>query len=288
MSTLSLEKISTIERENLLIHIWLRAQQSPETRKKYERILKAFLKFAGKTSLLDIRAPVINVFLSSIASKRHVKTVAGYRAALSSLFTSLTYNGYRTDNPIAHVKKYKVTVEDIFRYLPPEVMDSVIEAAKPGRDRALIKIMYWTGMRVSETISLSLSNFIVGYEVVDIVVTGKGNKTRRIRISKSKFVDLMEELDKFGDGLIDKNAPLFLSNRQTRISRCQVWRILVSAGEKTGVKIAPHFCRHSHATTALKRGASLKSVQRSLGHESIVTTSRYQHLIDEKSPSDYI
>lgn len=285
-----IQNVSSVDRENRLITIWLRTYKSQATREHYSRVIRKFLKYANIGSIQEVKYVHINLFLTSIEGRWSAKTAALNRAALSSLFTAMVSYGYIKENPFSHVKKIKVKEEDIFRFLPAEVVSKIIETAEPGRNKALVKILYWTGMRISETLSLDLENFIVGYQRVDIVVTGKGNKTRKVTISKEKFDDIMSELKSEGEGLIVRNEPIFKSSRGSRLSRVQAWRIIkaISINAGVGNMVAPHWFRHSHVTNSLRNGAPLKAVQRNVGHESIKSTARYQHLADDEISSDYL
>ena len=152
------------------------------------------------------------------------------------------------------------------------------------RNKAIIEVMYGCGLRVSEVISLNISDIYVKDEFVRII--GKGDKERLVPIGKKTLKELM--LYTRGERLHQDIKPkfsdkVFISARGTSLTRQSVFLLVKSLAEKAGIKktISPHTLRHSFATHLLEGGADLRAVQQMLGHSSISTTEIYTHVSDE-------
>ncbi|MBQ5924753.1 MAG: tyrosine-type recombinase/integrase, partial [Alistipes sp.] len=152
-----------------------------------------------------------------------------------------------------------------------------IRSAKGCRDSAIVEVLYSTGLRVSELVTLRLSDLFFGEGYVRVV--GKGDKQRLVPIgsaARDKIQLYMEERK-------PKSASemtLFLNNRGKPLTRVMVFNIIRQAAERAGItkNISPHTLRHSYATHLLQGGANIRQVQELLGHESITTTEVYTHL----------
>lgn len=150
-----------------------------------------------------------------------------------------------------------------------------------GRNLAMLETLYSCGLRVSELVSLKISNLHLEEEYIK--VTGKGNKERLVPIGKSAVKLLKNYISKVRVHLpIKKNAGdyIFLNRRGSPISRVMVFYIIKDLSSKAGIrkKLSPHTFRHSFATHLVEGGADLRAVQEMLGHESITTTEIYTHI----------
>lgn len=152
------------------------------------------------------------------------------------------------------------------------------------RNKAIIEVMYGCGLRVSEVISLNISNIYIKDEFIKVI--GKGDKERLIPIGKKTLKELMLYIR--GERLHQDIKPkfsdkVFISARGTSLTRQSVFLLIKSLAEKAGIKktISPHTLRHSFATHLLEGGADLRAVQQMLGHSSISTTEIYTHISDE-------
>ena len=154
------------------------------------------------------------------------------------------------------------------------------------RDRALLEMLYSTGVRVSEMVGGNILDLDFTSEVFR--VRGKGNKERLVPVGSPALEALREWLvqreqlliERAGRGRDVDKAPLFLNGRGSRISARSVERLVKGYGERAGISqiVTPHALRHSYATHLLEMGADLRSVQELLGHASLSTTQRYTHL----------
>ncbi|HZV83150.1 MAG TPA: tyrosine-type recombinase/integrase, partial [Geobacteraceae bacterium] len=152
------------------------------------------------------------------------------------------------------------------------------------RDRAMLELLYATGLRVSELVSLRLTdlNLVAGY----LVTSGKGEKERLVPVGDSAgkvladyLLTARKELDRKGDSRV-----LFLSRLGTKMSRQAFWNIIKKRAQQAGIRkgISPHTLRHSFATHLLENGADLRSVQLMLGHADLSTTQIYTHVSRER------
>lgn len=154
---------------------------------------------------------------------------------------------------------------------------ALLQAPKKIQDRLIVKLLYATGIRVSELCSLNVMD--IGKN--SMKVKGKGSKERVVPI----FEKIIDELDLFlhqrkeEEREID-TMPLFTTSRCLRIGRTSVWKIVKDAAKQAGLQktVSPHTLRHSYATHLLERGADLRIIQELLGHSSIATTEKYVHL----------
>jgi integrase/recombinase XerD len=148
------------------------------------------------------------------------------------------------------------------------------------RDKAILELLYATGMRVSELCDLNLNDLSDTF----VKVRGKGNKERVVPVGKKAIEAVDYYLIHFRGECVDENGPLFVSNTGKRIDRMTVWKQVKLYAKKAGItkEISPHTLRHSFATHLLERGADLRLIQDMLGHEDIATTDRYTHVTGER------
>lgn len=167
-----------------------------------------------------------------------------------------------------------LTVKEIER-----IIDSITPyTAKGRRDRAMLELLYSCGLRVSELISLRMSDLFFGEGYIRVI--GKGDKQRLVPIGSTARERIMLYLDDRREKEKRDTDTLFLNNRGGKLTRIMVFLILRQAVENAGIDktVSPHTLRHSFASHLIAGGASIRQVQEMLGHESIVTTEIYTHL----------
>ena len=188
------------------------------------------------------------------------------------------------DNPAALLKMPKLgkhfpdilTVEEI------DAMEAAIDVStyEGCRNRAIVEVMYSCGLRVSEVVSLRISNLFLQEEY--IMVEGKGSKQRLVPISETAITLIRDYLAVRGDVNVKSDAEdiLFLNRRGSGMSRVMIFYIVKDLCEQCGIhkNISPHSLRHSFATHMLEGGANIRAIQQLLGHESISTTEIYVHI----------
>ena len=173
-----------------------------------------------------------------------------------------------------------LTVEEVERIIG--VVDTT--TVKGRRDRAMLEMLYSCGLRVTELISLKMSDLFLGEGYIRVM--GKGSKQRLVPIGRVAMEWLMQYLEDRREMLKDNGGKggseqtLFLSNRRTKLTRVMIFTIIRKAASDAGItkRVSPHTFRHSFATHLFAGGASIRQVQDMLGHESITTTEIYTHL----------
>jgi integrase/recombinase XerD len=230
-------------------------------------------------------------YLSDLKGRRYAPTtVARKVAAIKSFFSFLVAEGILRDNPTRGVPSPKVgkslpkpiSVSQVRLLLEQPAKLSTLEAK---RDRAMLELLYATGMRVSELVSLNLAD--IDTEGGYVRCFGKGHKERLIPIHSRAAQVLKEYLAEGRPHLThdSEEKALFLNRRGERLTRQGFWQKLkgYAKSAELGTEITPHTLRHSFATHMLSGGADLRSVQELLGHANISTTQIYTHLT-----TDYI
>lgn len=247
-----------------------------------------------EVSPLQIKEETIQQFVYAISSQVNARSQARIISGLKSFFSYLIFEDYRSDNPMELIESPKTT-----RKLPDtlslEEIDALIAAidlsSKEGeRNRAMLETLYGCGLRVSELVSLKISDLF--FDEGFIKITGKGNKERFVPIANltKKYIQIYKDLVRpeipFKKEFSDT---LFLNRRGGQLTRAMVFTIINNLATRIGLKkkISPHTFRHSFATHLLENGADLRSIQLMLGHESITTTEIYLHL-DRKFLTDVL
>ena len=206
------------------------------------------------------------------------------QSALRAYFGFLVAEGIITEDPTDRMDR-PVAAKKLPEFLTQDEAARVVEAVDPDsqsywRDRAVLELLYATGMRVSELTRLSMGDLDIDHG--SCLVFGKGGKERLVPVGKVALTvverylrGLRPELER-GAG----KAALFLNQRGTRLGRMSVWTIVSRAARRAGIsrRISPHTLRHSCATHLLEGGADLAAVQELLGHADISTTQIYTHL----------
>ncbi len=211
------------------------------------------------------------------------RSLARLISTIKAFYRFLVLDGVQEKSPAADLSTPKLWL-DLPKYLTEEEVNKLL--AQPDentvrglRDKAMLELLYATGLRVSELTALRLKdlNLDQGY----VFCRGKGGKERIVPFGRSAREVLDLYLQKARPKLLKKENPfLFLSTRGGSFTRQGFWKILKKQASKAGLekKISPHVLRHSFATHLLERGADLRSVQLMLGHSQITTTQIYTHV----------
>lgn len=236
-------------------------------------------------SPLKISEEKIQEFIYEVSKSMSARSQSRIISGLRSFFDYLVFEDYRKDNPLELIESPKIG-RKLPDTLSTEEIDRLIESIdlshpQGERNRCILETLYSCGLRVSELITLKLSDLY--FDEGFIRVVGKGDKQRLVPISPLtvKYIDLY--IDQIRVHLpIQKGFEdtLFLNRRGKQLTRAMIFTIVKQTAVKAGVKkkISPHTFRHSFATHLLENGADLRSIQQMLGHESIITTEIYMHL----------
>ena len=206
-------------------------------------------------------------------------------SGLKSFFSYLIFEDYRTDNPMELIEAPRLgrKLPDTLSIQDIDSLIAAIDLSKPEgeRNRAIIETLYGCGLRVSELVTLKISDLF--FEEGFIKITGKGNKQRFVPISNvtQKFILMYKNLIR-SHLVVQKGHEdtLFLNRRGKQLTRAMIFTIIKDLAVAIDLNkvISPHTLRHSFATHLLENGADLRSIQLLLGHESITTTEIYVHL----------
>ena len=248
--------------------------------------LCSFLSQNGiQASPINIQEETLHQFIYSVSKEVNPRSQARIISGLKSFFSYLIFEDYRNDNPLELIESPK-TGRKLPDTLTVEEIDALIAAIdlssnEGERNRALLETLYGCGLRVSELVSLKISDLF--FEEGFLKITGKGNKQRFVPVGEQtqKFIEIYKN-DVRIHLTIQKGFEdvLFLNRRGRQLTRAMIFTIIKDLAVKINLnkKISPHTFRHSFATHLLENGADLRSIQLMLGHESITTTEIYVHL----------
>ena len=262
---------------------------SENTIDNYSRDLKKLMRHL---QLLDTPPDPITIskddvqeFIYTIAKEVQARSQARIISGLKGFFNYLVFEDYRKDNPLDLIESPRLG-RKLPDTLAEEEIDNLINAidlATPQgeRNRAILETLYSCGLRVTELITLKLSDLY--FEEGFINVIGKGDRQRFVPISEhtQKYIDIYRnEIRTHIDVKPEHVDILFLNRRGRQLTRAMIFTIIKDLAVKAGIQknISPHTFRHSFATHLLQNGADLRSIQQMLGHESITTTEIYMHV----------
>ena len=272
---------------------------SANTISAYSRDMYKFDAFAKKSKLAlkQVSRDDLVDFLSSLyRQKLESRTVARHLVTLRNFFRFAQIHEMITDDPSINLESPKIrrTLPDYLRLEEIEKLLLQPDDKTPIglRDRAMLEVLYSSGLRVSELTSLRVMDLDRAVGCVRCI--GKGDKERIVPVGKKAMALVDRYLRDARPKLLGKTQAspspiLFLNRRGGRLSRVGVWKILSAYGRQAGLRVAltPHMLRHSFATHLLERGADLRSVQLMLGHSDISTTQIYTHVVEERLKQIY-
>jgi integrase/recombinase XerD len=256
----------------------------------YRRDLEKFASFCRADS--SERVPDIeglgryldSLHRSSLASR----SIARHLTTVRSFYGFLVREGRIDADPTTLLPSPRQWA-NLPKYLNLEEINRLAQAPDSSsptgvRDRAMLELLYATGVRVSELCQLELSD--LNLELGILRVMGKGGKQRMVPAGKSALAAVTSYLESARPRLLKGRGSryLFVTGRGGRMTRQAFWKLLVSHGKKVGIfhRLTPHVVRHSFATHMLERGADLRSLQTMLGHADISTTQIYTHVLRSK------
>ncbi|TYS68317.1 site-specific tyrosine recombinase XerD [Sutcliffiella horikoshii] len=264
----------------------------------YERDLKSYILYLNKVeemSSLDAvtRSTIIQFLKFLTENGKSSKTIARHIASIRSFHQFLLREKVTTQDPTVHIDRPKqeqklpqvMSLEEV-----QALLDSPDTAKVFGiRDKAMLELLYATGMRVSELISLNLSDVHLTMGFVRCI--GKGNKERIIPLGSMAQNAITNYIEESRSQLLKKKTTdaLFVNLYGNRLTRQGFWKILKKLTKEAGIEkeLTPHTLRHSFATHLLENGADLRAVQEMLGHADISTTQIYTHVTKTRMKDVY-
>lgn len=261
----------TTDRE--LMDLWLSGR--PEgTKRVYQPVAEAFL---GVVSLRE--ATVSDVLRYVEGFEGEPATRARLVATVKSLLSFAWRTGYTAVNVGRALRCVRVPSKLHEKIVDEETVRDVVGSADGVRDQALMRLLYASGIRISEACNLRW----VDVELTRVHVVGKGSKSRTVLIPEAVGQALMALRGGAG-----KTEPVFVSRLGRKLGERAARNAVYRAATEAGVKLSPHYFRHAHASHAIDRGCPIHVVQRGLGHENVATTSKYLHVRATSGVSQYL
>jgi integrase/recombinase XerC len=271
---------------------WLAVEKgySRHTVSCYCRDIREFGAFLDDVGQEVLNHATIQNYICSLNKINKPASVVRKLSAMQTFFNLLLQEHKISSNPLLGVVRPKqghyipvfLTVDEVFRLVDAPNKSDTFAA----RDRAILEILYSTGMRVSEMSGLDINS--LDFETEMVRVTGKGNKERLAPVG-TPALDAIRKYLPQRDFLLRKrrehghtpdSEPLFVNSRGSRLTTRSVERLVKMYAQRVGIisRVTPHSLRHSYATHLLEMGADLRMVQELLGHVSLSTTQKYTHL----------
>ena len=280
------------EIENFIEYLIIEKKYSKNTITSYERDLIKFSEILNNKNVKKITRQDIQKYLNEINKNQSPRSTSRNISTLKSFYKYLKLNKIININPMDQINNPKMK-KTLPKVLSEEEVNKLLEIKLQTnfdyRNKAMLELMYSSGLRVSELINLNVNDIDLENDTVKIF--GKGSKERIIPLNdfakealKEYIMTHRKELFKHGE-----NNYLFLNNHGNKMTRQGFFKILQKIAKEKNIKteFSPHTLRHSFATHLLKYGADLRSIQELLGHSDISSTQIYTHVTNEKLEKDY-
>lgn len=276
--------------DQFINHLRVERGLADNTIQSYSRDLIRFLQFLEdrKRSPLHATQDDIMDYMGSLQKALSARSCARSLSALKMFFRFLVTEGRIESSPTRLLGAPKLP-RRLPGVLTRDEVDMLLAQPDPSnqrghRDKAMLELLYATGLRVSELVGLQMSN--INLEAGYVRMIGKGSKERMVPMG-TKALEVLKAYLSEARGKLLKNkssSSLFLNSRGAPLTRQGFWKIIKKYGKKAGIRkeITPHKLRHSFASHLLEGGADLRSVQVMLGHADISTTQIYTHITRER------
>ncbi len=280
-----------------LSHLAVERRLSPNTVESYRRDLAHLQQFAAglERAVEDLDRRDLEALVRQLMGEGRAPTsVARAVACFRGFYRFLIVSSHRAVNPSADLEAPRAW-KTLPKFLSMADVDQLLAAPDPAtprglRDRAMIEVLYATGLRVSELIHLKPQD--VNLESGFLTTTGKGRKQRLVPLGDEAAAWVVRYLKEARPALLKKRTSprLFVNARGgAGLSRIGFWKILTAYGRQCGLggSLSPHVLRHSFATHLLERGADLRAIQMMLGHSDLSTTQIYTHILEARLRAVY-
>ncbi len=282
------------KKEEFRQYLLLEKKYSDNTANSYIEDLETFIKyFKNKKSLKNINRNDINDYITYLSNNLSAKSVSRHISSLKTFYKYLLLDNYVSVSPAAHLKVPKLA-KSLPKILSEEEVDKLLDVKLTDdysyRNKAMLELMYSSGLRVSELINLKVTD--IDFEMNLVRVYGKGSKERIVPLGDYALDALREYINNHRGGLLKKQATdyLFLNSRGTNMTRQAFFKIIKKQAFEAGIKseISPHTLRHSFASHLLTHGADLRTIGELLGHADVSSTQIYTHLSNAKLHQNYV
>jgi integrase/recombinase XerD len=275
--------------EGQIVRSWLqrKGRNSVRTLDAYAESIARFIRETQPRAFADVSAADVGAWQEHLARRLAPASVNRHVAALRSLYTYGVGTGAWERDPTVVISDLPAPRQLASRILAEADVLKMIDAPERERDRVIVRVLYAGGLRASELCALRWRHVKPIGDDGLLLILGKGQSVRSVRISAATFRALLS----YGRGRADNADELvFLTRHGSPLCRQRIFEIVAAAAKRADVDgaIGPHFLRHAHATHALERGAPLHLVQRTLGHASLMTTGRYLHARPTESSALYL
>ena len=266
---------------------------SANTLKSYQNDLDIFKEYFHTKDLTSLKPNDISAFIENQSkNNKSVATIAHNITVINSFYNFLKDENENIINPCENIISPKKGLK-LPHFLTEEEVDRLLDVplnnAYCYRNKAMLELLYATGIRVSELINLKFINLDLENDFIRVL--GKGSKERLVPIGDIAKKWLIIYLNEYRQELLkNKNSDyLFINNQGNVISRVGFFKIIKKQCQEKNItkNVSPHILRHSFATHLLAHGADLRVIQELLGHSDIATTQIYAHLVNEKLKKDY-
>ena len=272
-------------------------KKASNTVEAYERDVKEFTSFVAERGVSDVKdvqnTEVVAYLLELKNAGKSAATVNRKLASIRSFYKFMMEKGAVSEDPTNNIKSPRIPRKKL-QYLSIEEIDQLLAAPDDSirgkRDRAILELLYATGIRVTELIEANVDdiNLRMGF----ITCAGEQSKARIIPMGRPARVAMEEYIYDVRDKLLrdnKKDKALFLNYYGQRITRQGLWKILKAYGEKAGLehRLTPNIIRNSFAVHMIQNGADLKSLQELLGHEDITATQIYLTVTENRIKDVY-
>ena len=279
--------------EEFLRYLLIDKGYSQNTINSYRVDLEKFINFNKNTDINNISNDDLKKYIKYLKNEKlNEKSISRNISCLKSFYKFLVIEKYVSRNPsdsisIPKVKKSlpKILTEDeVLNLLDIELTDNF-----SYRNKAMLELMYATGLRVSELVDLKLQDVDLNQDIIRTM--GKGSKERIIPIGDYAKEYLEKYIYEYRGTMLKKtiNEYLFLNNHGNKMTRQGFFKIIKKIAKEKGIDkdLSPHTLRHSFASHLLKYGADLRTIQELLGHSDISTTQIYTHITNEELKKNY-
>jgi integrase/recombinase XerD len=259
---------------------------APNTLDSFRRDLRLFGSFLGKLPLREVTLETLRSYLDHLRTQKLTsRSIARHVATLRGFFGYLLEEQHLDVNPAEMLAAPKIG-SPLPKYLSHSSLDQLLqgtgsESAAALRDRAMLDLLYATGVRVSELIKIGVADLDLEQGVLR--VNGKGNKQRLVPVGRAALDSVARYCGEARSGILKEQISpyLFVTARGTAMTRQGFWKLLRGHGREAGISgpVSPHVLRHTFATHLLEGGADLRSLQTMLGHTDIGTTQIYTHVM---------